>query len=293
MNIKKEITIGANTSNPITVKRFGYGTMRLTGEHVWGEPENRDEAVQILKATSENGIQFLDTADYYGEDVTNRLIAEALYPYRKDLVICTKVGADRGADKSWRAYDKPENLRASIENNLSTLKIDQIQLVHFRVMPGTDTPFEESLNAMFEMQKEGKILHVGLSNVNEYELNTALAMGSIATVENAFSYEQRTSFSVYGQEVRGMQEIMDICVKNNIPMIPFFSLLSSLPNNENKISLIAKKYNATPAQINLAWLLHFNDLILPIPGTSKLSHFQENNKALDIQLSEDDMAFLG
>ncbi|MET3037566.1 aldo/keto reductase [Chryseobacterium sp. NRRL B-14859] len=293
MNIKKEITIGANTSNPITVKRFGYGTMRLTGEHVWGEPENRDEAVQILKATSENGIQFLDTADYYGEDVTNRLIAEALYPYRKDLVICTKVGADRGADKSWRAYDKPENLRASIENNLSTLKIDQIQLVHFRVMPGTDTPFEESLNAMFEMQKEGKILHVGLSNVNEYELNTALAMGSIATVENAFSYEQRTSFSAYGQEVRGMQEIMDICVKNNIPMIPFFSLLSSLPNNENKISLIAKKYNATPAQINLAWLLHFNDLILPIPGTSKLSHFQENNKALDIQLSEDDMAFLG
>ncbi|WP_353150675.1 aldo/keto reductase [Chryseobacterium sp.] len=293
MNIKKEITIGANTSNPITVKRFGYGTMRLTGEHVWGEPENRDEAVQILKATSENGIQFLDTADYYGEDVTNRLIAEALYPYRKDLVICTKVGADRGADKSWRAYDKPENLRASIENNLSILKIDQIQLVHFRVMPGTDTPFEESLNAMFEMQKEGKILHVGLSNVNEYELNTALAMGSIATVENAFSYEQRTSFSAYGQEVRGMQEIMDICVKNNIPMIPFFSLLSSLPNNENKISLIAKKYNATPAQINLAWLLHFNDLILPIPGTSKLSHFQENNRALDIQLSEDDMAFLG
>tara|TARA_R110002051_G_scaffold127873_2_gene201495 strand:+ start:2052 stop:2933 length:882 start_codon:yes stop_codon:yes gene_type:complete len=293
MNIKKTITIGAATESPLTIKRLGYGTMRLTGEHVWGEPENRAEALEILKATSENGIQFLDTADYYGEDVTNRLISEALYPYKKDLVICTKVGANRGADKSWRAYDKPENLRASIENNLKTLKIKQMQLVHFRVMPDTNTPFEESLNAMFEMQKEGKILHVGLSNVNEDELRTALTMGNIASVENAFGYEQRTTFSVYGQEVRGMQEVMDICTENNIPMIPFFSLQSSLPNTENKIAEVAKKYNATPAQLNLAWLLHYNDLILPIPGTSKLSHFKENIKAFDISLSEDDMAFLG
>ena len=293
MNIKKTITIGAATESPLTIKRLGYGTMRLTGAHVWGEPENRAEALEILKATSDKGIQFLDTADYYGEDVTNRLIAEALYPYQNDLMICTKVGADRGADKSWRAYDKPENLRASIENNLKTLKIEQMQLVHFRVMPDTSTPFEESLNAMFEMQKEGKIVHVGLSNVHEDELRTALTMGNIASVENAFGYEQRTTFSVYGQEVRGMQEVMDICTENNIPMIPFFSLQSSLPNTENKIAEVAKKYNATPAQLNLAWLLHYNDLILPIPGTSKLSHFKENIKAFDISLSEDDMAFLG
>ena len=293
MNIKKTITIGAATESPLTIKRLGYGTMRLTGAHVWGEPENRAEALEILKATSDKGIQFLDTADYYGEDVTNRLIAEALYPYQNDLMICTKVGADRGADKSWRAYDKPENLRASIENNLKTLKIEQMQLVHFRVMPDTSTPFEESLNAMFEMQKEGKIVHVGLSNVHEDELRTALTMGNIASVENAFGYEQRTTFSVYGQEVRGMQEVMDICTENSIPMIPFFSLQSSLPNTENKIAEVAKKYNATPAQLNLAWLLHYNDLILPIPGTSKLSHFKENIKAFDISLSEDDMAFLG
>lgn len=293
MDIKKTITIGAKTKNPLTVKRIGYGTMRLPGEDVWGEPENRAEALEILKAASENGIQFLDTADYYGEDVTNRLITEALYPYKEDLVICTKVGADRGSDKSWRAYDKPENLRASIDKNLKTLKIDQVQLVHFRVMPGTDTPFEESLNAMFEMQKEGKILHVGLSNVNEEQLNIALTMGDVSSVENAFGYEQRTSFSVYGQEIRGMQEIMDICTKNDIAMIPFFSLQSSLHKSENKIAEIAKKYSATPAQINLAWLLHYSDLILPIPGTSKLSHFIENVKAFDIQLSEDDMAFLG
>lgn len=296
MSIKKTVVIGAKTQNPLTVKRFGYGTMRLTGEHIWGEPENRDEALQILKSTTENGIQFLDTADFYGEDVTNRLIAEALYPYKEDLVICTKVGANRGADKSWGVYDKPENLRASIENNLKTLKIEQIQLVHFRVMPKTNTPFEESLNTMFEMQKEGKILHVGLSNVNKEELNKALTMGNIASVENAFGYEKRISFSAYGEEVRGLQEIMNICTENEIPMIPFFSLQSSLPNHENKITKIAKiakKYNATPAQINLAWLLHYNNLILPIPGTSKLKHFEENIKAFDIKLSEDDMEFLG
>ncbi|TRZ42421.1 aldo/keto reductase [Robertkochia solimangrovi] len=293
MNIKKTITIGANTKNPLTVKRFGYGTMRLTGAHIWGEPENREEALEILKVTSENGIHFLDTADYYGEDVTNRLIAEALYPYEKDLVICTKVGADRGPDKSWRVFDKPENLRTSIDNNLKTLKIDQVQLVHFRVMPGTATPFEESMQAMFDMQKEGKILHVGLSNVSPAELKSALSMGNVASVENAFGYEQRNSFSAFGQEVRGLQEVMDICTEHNIPMIPFFSLQSSLPKQENKIAAVANKYNVTPAQLNLAWLLHYNELILPIPGTSKLAHFKENIKAFDIVLSEEDMKFLG
>lgn len=293
MSFKETITIGANTNNPLTVKRLGYGTMQLPGEYVWGEPKNRDEALQILKTTSEQGINFLDTADYYGQDVTNRLIKEALYPYKDDLVICTKVGANRGEDKSWGVYDKPEDLRASIENNLRTLKTEQIQLVHFRVMPGSTTPFEESLNAMFEMQKEGKIMHVGLSNVTPEELNKALAMGNVASVENAFGYEQRKSFSTHGMEIRGLQEVMDICVGNNIPMVPFFSLQSSLHNKENKIAEIAKKYNVSSAQINLAWLLHYNDLILPIPGTSKLNHLNENIKAFDIRLTNEDVAFLG
>ncbi|PST82425.1 aldo/keto reductase [Pedobacter yulinensis] len=293
MNTTKTITIGRNTANPLTVKRLGYGTMRLTGEQVWGEPANRAEALELLQATTAVGVDFLDTADYYGEDVANRLIAEALYPYQDNLVICTKVGASRGADKSWNIYDRPENLRTSIERNLKTLKMKQIQLVHFRVMPGTDTPFEESMAAMFELQREGKILHVGLSNVTPDELNKALGMGKIASVENAFGYEQRTSFTVHGQEVRGLQEVMEACITNGIPMIPFFSLQSSLPNKENKISVIAEKYGATPAQINLAWLLHYNDLILPIPGTSKLSHFRENVKAAEIQLSKEDMEFLG
>ena len=293
MNIKREITIGANTKNPLTVNRFGYGTMRLTGDFIWGEPKNRPEALEILKSAVNNGINFLDTADYYGEDVTNRLIVEALYPYPNDLVICTKVGGTRHADKSWQPFNKPENLRTSIENNLKTLKIEQVQLVHFRVFPGSAMPFEESMNAMFEMQKEGKILHIGVSCVVPEELNKALAMGNIASVENAFGYSQRASFSMYNNEVRGMQEVMDICIENDIPMVPYWSLQNSLPKNDDKIAVIAEKYNATPAQINLAWLLHFNDLMLPIPGTSQLKHFEENLKAYDISLTEEDMAFLG
>jgi aryl-alcohol dehydrogenase-like predicted oxidoreductase len=293
MNIKRTLTIGAKTNHPLTINRFGYGTMLLTVDFVWGEPKNRPEALEILKTAVGNGINLLDTADFYGEDVTNRLIAEALHPYPHDLVICTKVGTTRKADKSWHTFDKPENLRTSIEKNLKTLKIEQIQLVHFRVMPGTDTPFEESLDAMFEMQKEGKILHVGISNVSPEELNKALTIGSIASVENAFGYDQRTSFSLHSAKYRGLQEVMGICIENEIPMIPFWSLQSSLPQENNKISVIAEKYNATPAQINLAWLLHYHDLLLPIPGTSKLKHFEENIKAIDFSLTADDMKFLG
>lgn len=292
MNIRREITIGAKTSHPLTINRFGYGTMRLTGDFIWGEPKNRSEALQILRTAVDNGIKFLDTADYYGEDVTNRLIAEALYPYPKDLIICTKVGVTRMSNKNWITFDKPQNLRTSIEKNLKTLKIQQIQLVHFRVTTGTDTPFEESLNAMLEMQSEGKILHIGISCVCPEDLNTALTMGNIASVENAFAYGQRTTYNFQNSKIIGMQEVMDICIKNEIPMIPFWSLQNSLPKNEGKILAISEKYNATPAQINLAWLLHFNDLILPIPGTSKLDHFEENLKAQFISLSEEDMKYL-
>lgn len=292
MSTKRSITIGAKSNHPLSLRRFGYGTMRLTGDMIWGEPQNRPEALQILKTAVSKGIQFLDTADYYGEDVTNRLIAEALYPYPDDLVICTKVGADRGPDKSWRVYDKPENLRASIDNNLKTLKIEQIPLVHFRIMPGSNTPIEESLNTMFDMQKEGKILHVGISNVSPEELEKALEMGNIASVENAFSYSQRTTFQLHGMELRGLQEVMDTCVKNEIVMIPFFSLSNASPEKDSKISVIAEKYQASEAQIKLAWLLHYNDLILPIPGTSRLKHFEENIQAIEIALTAEDMEFL-
>ena len=293
MSIKKTITIGAKTNQPLTINRFGYGTIRLTGDFVWGEPKNRTEALQILKTAVNKGIHFIDTADFYGDNVTNRLIAEALYPYTNDLVICTKVGTSRGADKSWTVFNTPENLKTAIENNLRTLKIDQLKLVHLRVMTNSETPFAKQLQAMFEMQNEGKISHIGLSNVSPNELTEALTFGQIASVENAFGYGQRTSFKFHHQEYRSMQEVIDICTKNEISMIPFWSLQNSLPKNDDKISIIAKKYKATPAQINLAWLLHYNELFIPIPGTSQLKHFEENLMALDISLTEDDMKYLG
>jgi len=288
----QEITIAGESKNPLRVKRFGYGTMRLTGEGIWGEPANRPEALQILKQCVHNGINFIDTADYYGADVTNRLIAEALYPYLADLVICTKVGGARKPDKSWVPFNRPENLRSSIENNLRTLKLEQITLVHFRIIAGSSVPFKESLQAMFEMQQEGKILHVGVSNVSPDELQTAMAMGNIATVENMYGHAQRNSVHIYGHESRGGEEVLAICEDNKIPLVPYFSLFQSMPKKDTRISAVAKKYNTTDAQINLAWLLHRSPWILPIPGTSSLKHFEENLKATEIELSEEDMKFL-
>lgn len=289
----KEITIAGESNHSLTVKRFGFGTMRLTGEGIWGEPANRAEALQILKRCITSGINFIDTADYYGEDVTNRLIAEALYPYPKDLVICTKVGAARKPDKSWIPFNRPENLRSSIENNLRTLKQEQITLVHFRVMPGSTVPFEESMQAMFDMQKEGKILHVGVSNVSPDELKTAMAIGNIATVENMYGHAQRTSLKMaHGGDSRGGEEVLTICEEHKIPLIPFFTLVHANSKKDERISTIAKKYNATDAQINLAWLLHRSPWLLPIPGTSSLQHFEENLKATEMELSEEDMKFL-
>jgi len=289
----QEIIIAGESKHPLKVKRFGYGTMRLTGPGIWGEPANRLEALQILKECIKSGINFLDTADYYGEDVTNRLIAEALYPYPDDLVICTKVGGARKPDKSWIPFNRPENLRSSIDNNLRTLKLEQITLVHFRIFAGGDVPFKESMQAMFEMQKEGKILHVGVSNVSADELLTAMAMGNIATVENMYGHAQRTSIQMaHGGETRGGEEVLAICEENKMPLIPYFSLFQSMPKKDERISITAKKHNATEAQVNLAWLLHRSPWLLPIPGTSSLQHFEENLKATEIQLSEDDMMFL-
>ena len=288
----QKITIAANNHQPLTVNRLGYGTMRLTGEGIYGEPPNRPEALEILKHVVNNGVNFLDTADYYGDDVTNRLIKEALHPYTSDLVICTKVGATRKPDKSWIPFNKPDQLRIAIDNNLRTLQIDQVQLVHFRVLPGSDVPFKESLDAVFEMQREGKILHVGVSNVNREELETAMQMGNIATVENMYGHGQRTTIkSPYGEN-RGGEEILDICEANNIPMIPYFSLVNSLSKKDDCIATIAAKYKASAAQINIAWLLHQSACILPIPGTSSLDHCKENLAAATIELTAEDMEFL-
>ena len=195
--ITKEIIIAGRSKNPLKVNRFGYGTMRLTGPAIWGEPKNRPEALQILKQCISGGIQFLDTADYYGDDITNRLIAEALYPYPANLVICTKLGGARKPDKSWISISRPEQLRSSLERNLRTLKLDQMTLVHFRVFANNDVPLKESMDAMFQLQKEGKLLHLGVSNVSTDELDTAMSMGPIATVENMYGHGQRKSWAEF------------------------------------------------------------------------------------------------
>ena len=292
MHANKSITIAGKSNRPLIVNRLGYGTMRLTGEGIWGEPKNRPEALQILKKAINSWVNFLDTADYYGEDVTNRLIAEALYPYPNDLVICSKVGGGRKPDKSWIALNTPENIRTSIDNNLRTLKLEQMSLVHFRIEPASDVPFKESLDAMFDLQKKGKILHVGISNVSPEELQTAITMGEIATVENMYGHAQRKTIKMGHMEVRGGEEVLTICEKNAIPLIPYFSLFNSLPKKDTRITTIAKKYNATEVQINIAWQLHRSPWILPIPGTSSLNHFEENIKAQDIELTKEDMDFL-
>jgi len=292
MSIPKTITIAAKSSHPLTVNRLGYGTMRLTGPEIYGEPPNRPEALQILKQAVKNGVNFIDTADYYGEDVTNRLIYEALYPYPADLVICTKVGGARKPDKSWISFNTPENLRSSIDNNLRTLKQEQITLVHFRAIAGIGAPFKESMDAMFELQKEGKILHVGVSNVTRDELETAIKMGGIATVENMYGHAQRITHRAGHMESNGGEEILDICEQNGIPLIPYFSLFLSMPKKDVRMAEIAKKYGITEVQANIAWLLHRSPWILPIPGTSSLKHFEENMKAADITLTEEDMNFL-
>jgi len=293
MGNQKSIVIAGKSKNPITVNRLGYGTMRLTGEGIYGEPKNRPEALQILKQAINGGINFIDTADYYGEDVTNRIIKEALHPYSADLVICTKVGGARKPDKSWIPFNRPENIRSSIDNNLRTLKLEQMQLVHFRVIHGQGAPFKESMDAMFELQKEGKILHVGVSNVSPEELETAMKMGNIATVENMYGHGQRNSIQLaHGGETRGGAEVLAICEKHGIPLVPYFSLFLSMPKKDTRIKEIAEKYKATETQINIAWLLHKSPWILPIPGTSSLMHFEENLKSAAIELTPEDLAFL-
>ena len=223
MNASKTITIAAKSKYPLTVNRLGYGTMRLTGEGIYGEPPRRDEALEILRQSTQHGINFLDTADYYGESVTNRLICEALYPYPSDLVICTKIGATRKPDKSWVLYNKPDQLRTSIENNLRVLKQEQIQLVHYRVM-NSDSSFEPGIETMLKMQEEGKILHFGVSNVTKAELEKAISMGEISTVENMYGHAQRGDMKQGHMTTRGAEDLLPICEANGIALLPFFSL---------------------------------------------------------------------
>jgi pyridoxine 4-dehydrogenase len=288
----KEIIIGADTSSPLTARKPGYGTMRLTGEEFWGEPRDRNGAIALLRKAVELGVNFFDTADFYGPGVTNRLLADALYPYPADLIIATKVGAVRGADKSWLPYGKPEELKKSVENNLKELKLEQLSLVHFGKAVNSPGDYEESLATMLELQREGKILHLGLTNATIDQFNTAIAMGKVASVENMYSYTQRVTDPGNPYGFQG-GEILSLCEEHQIPFIPFFSLQTSLPTEQNKMKEVADAKGVTVAQLNIAWLLHQSAWILPIPGTTSIQHLEENIKAADISLSKEELLFLG
>lgn len=291
-NTTTTILIGKKSDSPSLVNRLGYGTMRLTGKDIWGEPANRPEALAILKKAVVSGVNYIDTADFYGPGVTNRLIAEALYPYPSHLIIGTKIGATRKEDKSWVPFSEPQQLRQSVDNNLKELKQESLSLVHFRVMPQTEANFEESLSTLFDMQKEGKILHVGLSNVSKEQLQTGMKMGNIASVQNLYSYAQRTTTpGPHGGA--GGEEVLPLCEDNEIAFIPYFSLVTSLNKQQQKLADMAIKYGVSAAQMNLAWLLHKSPWILPIPGTTSLVHLEENLEAVDVSISEEDMALLG
>jgi pyridoxine 4-dehydrogenase len=288
----REIIIGADTASPLTARKPGYGTMRLTGEGFYGEPQDRKGAIALLRKAVELGVNFFDTADFYGPGVTNRLLAEALYPYPADLIIATKVGAKRGIDKSWLPYSKPDELRASVENNLKELKIDQLHLVHYGKAAQSSGDYEEGLETMLALQKEGKILHIRLSNATVDQFNTAIKVGKIASIENIYSYTQRITDPASPYGFQG-GELLPLCEENKIPFIPFFSLQTSLPSGQNKMRELADTKGVTVAQLNIAWLLHQSAWILPIPGTTSIPHLEENVSAADITLSEDELAFLG
>jgi aryl-alcohol dehydrogenase-like predicted oxidoreductase len=266
--------------------------MRLTGDDFWDEPRDRQGAITLLRKAVELGVNFFDTADFYGPGVTNRLLLEALYPYSPDLIIATKVGAKRGADKSWLPFGKPTELRASVENNLKQLKLEQLALVHFGQSINSSDNFEEGWATMLALQEEGKIRHLGLTNATIDQFNSAISMGKVASVENMYSYTQRVTDPTSAYGFQG-GEVLSLCEQQQIPFIPFFSLQTSLPVEQHKMKELATAKGVSEAQLNIAWLLHQSPVMLPIPGTTSVQHLVENINAARIALSDEELAFLG
>lgn len=264
----------------LEVRRLGFGAMRLPGKDVWGEPDDPATAHAVLRRAIELGVNFIDTAWYYGPLVANRLICEALHPYPSDLVIATKVGAARGEDRSWRPALRPEQLRVGIEDDLRTLGLEQLPLVHLRWIPTQDVPFEAALDTLVTAQREGKVRHIGLSNVTIEQLETALKVTPIAAVQNIY---------VVGANDPAHEAVLVACEQRAIPFIPFGP--PGVPGarvNET----IAKRVGCSPSQLAIAYMLARSRVILPIPGTSKVTHLEENVGAVHVALDEATLAEL-
>lgn len=263
----------------LTVNRLGYGAMRLTGEDIIGRPDDEEEARRVLHEVVSTGTNFIDTADSYGPAVSERLIGEALHPYPSDLVVATKGGLWRDArDGSWPKCGEPGYIRNAILGSLDRLKVDTIDLYQYH-RPDPDVPFEDAVNTFAELKDEGKVRHVGLSNVSVEQLEEARDIVDIATVQNQYNVGNREH-----------EDVLEACEEYDIGFIPWFPLgAGDLGDKADVVDQIAADHDASDRQIALAWLLHYSPVTLPIPGTSSVDHLHENVAASHIDLSSDEM----
>ena len=265
----------------LLVHRLGFGSMRITGEGIWGEPRDRAEAIRVLERLPELGVNFIDTADSYGPYVSEQLIAEALYPYPKDLVIATKGGLVRTGPDAWDPVGRAVYLRQEVEMSLRRLKVERIALYQLhRFDPGT--PVEESLGELKKMQDEGKIHHIGISEVSVADVEQARKIVNVVSVQNRYNISDRAH-----------EDVVNYCEKENLGFIPWFPLAAGkLTEAGGVLDTLAKKHKATKAQIGIAWLLHRSPVMLPIPGTSSVKHLEENVAAAELKLSAAEWASL-
>jgi len=271
------ITIGGD----LTVKRLGFGAMRLTGPGIWGYPPDRAAAVALLRRVVERGVDLIDTADSYGPETSEALIAEALHPYPRGLVIATKGGLVRPGPERWEADCRPAHLRQACEGSLRRLNLDRIELYQLHTID-SKTALEDSVGALVELQKAGKIRHIGLSNVTVQQLARARKLAKIVSVQNRYNLSDRSH-----------DPVVDACTREGLAFIPWYPLdAGTLARAQKSLTEICRRHHASASQIALAWLLHRSPVMVPIPGTSSLAHFEENLAAAAIRLSADEVAAL-
>jgi pyridoxine 4-dehydrogenase len=263
------------------VRRLGYGAMRITGRGIWGPPADHDGAIAVLRRAVELGVNLIDTADSYGPEVSEELIAEALHPYPDDLLIATKGGLTRTGPGRWPPDGSPAHLREACEGSLRRLRVDTIELYQ-QHRPDPKVPYEDSIGTLKELQDEGKIRHIGVSNVSPEQLETARGIVDVVSVQNRFNLTDRSS-----------QEVLERCEELGIAFFPWAPVAAGdLARNGGPVDQIASAHDASPGQVALAWLLSRSPVILPIPGTSSVEHLEENLAAASLGLSEEESAEL-
>jgi aryl-alcohol dehydrogenase-like predicted oxidoreductase len=260
----------------LTVNRMGFGAMRITGNGIWGDPSDPDRARAALRRVVDLGVNFIDTADSYGPDVSERLIAEALYPYPDDLVIASKGGLVRPGPGRWNPDGRPEHLRAACEGSLRRLRLDQIPLYQYH-RPDPKVPLSESLGALVQLKDEGKIRHIGVSNVSEHQLRAAQQITPVVSVQNRYNAADRKS-----------ESMVDLCEQEQIAFLPWAPIQQT--DGNPAVEAAAKRHDASPRQIVLAWLLARSRQILPIPGSGSPEHVESNVAAASIELTPDELA---